>query len=83
MYVTNMSLQVSSWRKHLPTTASFFYPSPSFFYPSSARSNHDTCRVAVGFAGYSILRKLWTDGTLRLYRSRGHNQASAPEHTKP
>jgi len=24
-----MSLQVSSWRKHLPTTASFFYPSPS------------------------------------------------------
>ncbi|GAB7350238.1 hypothetical protein MBLNU459_g0890t1 [Dothideomycetes sp. NU459] len=39
--------------------------------------------VAVGFAGYSLLRKLYTDGTLRLYRSRGHNQASSPEHTKP
>ncbi|GAB7350239.1 hypothetical protein MBLNU459_g0890t2 [Dothideomycetes sp. NU459] len=42
-----------------------------------------THSVAVGFAGYSLLRKLYTDGTLRLYRSRGHNQASSPEHTKP
>jgi len=39
--------------------------------------------VALGAAGYSLIRKLYTDGTLRLYRTRGHNQASAPEHTKP
>ncbi|THW86443.1 hypothetical protein D6C90_10252 [Aureobasidium pullulans] len=39
--------------------------------------------VAIGFAGYSLIRKLFTDGTLRLYRSRGHNQASSPSDTKP
>ncbi|CAD0084303.1 unnamed protein product, partial [Aureobasidium vineae] len=39
--------------------------------------------VAIGFAAYSLFRKLFTDGTLRLYRSRGHNQASSPSDTKP
>ncbi|KAL1305197.1 hypothetical protein AAFC00_002117 [Neodothiora populina] len=38
--------------------------------------------IAVGFAVFSLTRKLYTDGTLRLYRSRGHNQASSPEDTK-
>ncbi|KAI4803575.1 hypothetical protein E4T44_10727 [Aureobasidium sp. EXF-8845] len=37
--------------------------------------------VAIGFAAYSLIRKLFTDGTLRLNRSRGHNQAaSKPSH---
>ncbi|KAK5007058.1 hypothetical protein LTR28_005732 [Elasticomyces elasticus] len=39
--------------------------------------------IAIGAAAYSIIRKFYTDGTLRLYRSRGHNQASKPEDTKP
>ncbi|KAG9518246.1 hypothetical protein KCU99_g1596, partial [Aureobasidium melanogenum] len=39
--------------------------------------------VAISFAAYSLIRKLFTDGTLRLYRSRGHNQASSPSDTKP
>ncbi|KAI4817318.1 hypothetical protein E4T44_10522 [Aureobasidium sp. EXF-8845] len=37
--------------------------------------------VAITFAAYSLIRKLFTDGTLRLNRSRGHNQAaSKPSH---
>ncbi|GAB7337143.1 hypothetical protein MBLNU457_g2537t1 [Dothideomycetes sp. NU457] len=39
--------------------------------------------VAISFAIYSLIRKVYTDGTLRLYRSRGHNQASSPADTKP
>ncbi|KAF1345478.1 hypothetical protein BDV97DRAFT_402059 [Delphinella strobiligena] len=39
--------------------------------------------VALSFAAYSLGKKLFTDGTLRLYRTRGHNQASSPQDTKP
>ncbi|KAJ9623443.1 hypothetical protein H2203_005703 [Taxawa tesnikishii (nom. ined.)] len=39
--------------------------------------------VAIGAAVYSLIRKFYTDGTLRLYRSRGHNQAASPADTKP
>jgi len=45
--------------------------------------SNQTSSIAIFAAFYSIFRKLYVDGTLRLYRSRGHNQASAPEHTKP
>lgn len=39
--------------------------------------------IAIGAACYSLIRKFYTDGTLRLYRSRGHNQASSAGDTKP
>jgi len=39
--------------------------------------------IALAAAGYSLIRKFYVDGTLRLYRSRGHNQAASPSDTKP
>ncbi|THZ85265.1 hypothetical protein D6C84_03436 [Aureobasidium pullulans] len=55
-----------------------------FFHSETNNSQVSSLRnVAIGFAGYSLIRKLFTDGTLRLYRSRGHNQASSPSDTKP
>lgn len=39
--------------------------------------------VAIFAAMYSLGRHLYADGTLRLYRSRGHNQAKSSSDTRP
>lgn len=70
---TNTAQQESSSRK----------PDPPSITSLSTHTHPRTHSIAVGFAGYSLLKKLWSDGTLRLYRSRGHNQASSPADTKP
>jgi len=72
---------------HVLTTF-FVMQVSSFCKPSSTvqmqshTTNHSIHSIAVGFAGYSLIRKLFVDGTLRLSRSRGHNQAAAPSDPK-